>query len=98
MSKQAGSLFKNAPLACPNCEETNLHPQSINVYWRERDRVESGIKTEISAGVAAVKTNMDGNPSKHGNGIVIIFNCETCDYASKIVIAEQAGETFFAME
>jgi hypothetical protein len=98
MSQQSGSLFKNAPLTCPNCGDTSLHPQTVNVYCRQKDGSEAGIKTEVSAGVTTVTSNMEGSPCKWGTGIVITFNCDTCDYESKIVILEQAGQTFFSME
>ncbi len=98
MDKQTGSFFKNAPLACPNCGDEYLHHHSIEVYHRDKEGSDSGLMTEISAGATTVTTNMDGNPSKRRDGIIINFSCETCDYKSKIVIVEKEGQAFFSME
>jgi hypothetical protein len=98
MDKQTGSFFKNAPLVCPNCGDEHLYHQSVKVYCRDKEGGETGLMTEISAGATIITTSMDGNPSKRRDGIVINFNCETCDYKSKILIAEKEGQTFFSME
>lgn len=98
MTKTTGSFFKNAPLVCPNCGDEYLRHHSIQVYCRDKEGVEAGLVTEISSGATTIRRNMDGNPSKRGDGIVITFECETCDHKPKMVIVQQEGQTFFSME
>lgn len=98
MNKQTGSFFKSAPLVCPNCGDEYLRHQSIGVYCRDKEGADSGLVTEISGGATTITRNMDGNPSKRRDGIVIIFDCETCGHKSKMLIVQHEGQTFFSME
>jgi hypothetical protein len=98
MTKHTESFFKNSPLACPNCGDEYLHHQSIEVYCRDKQDAESGLMTEISGGVTTITRDMKGNPSQRRDGIIITFDCETCDHKSKILIVQQEGKTFFSME
>lgn len=98
MNKKTESLFKRAPLACPNCGDEYLRHKSVEVYCRDKEDAKSGLMSQISGGVATITRNMGGNPSKRGDGIIITFDCETCDYKSKMLIVQQEGQTFFSME
>jgi hypothetical protein len=98
MNKKTGSFYENAPLVCPNCGDEYLHHHSIKVYCRDKEGVEAGLMTEISCGATTITRNMDGNPSKRRDGIVITFECETCDHKSNMLIVQHEGQTFFSME
>ncbi|MBI5251006.1 MAG: hypothetical protein HY912_16070 [Desulfomonile tiedjei] len=98
MTKQTGSFFKNAPLVCPNCGDEYLRYQGVEVYCRDKEGGDLGSMTRVSGGGTSITRGMEGNPSKRGDGVVITFACETCDYKSKMVIAQEGGQAFFSME
>ena len=85
--------WADAPLACPCCDNDNLHHESVEVFERTTEDAETGIHVTVE-GVARFDTDMAGNPSRRRDGLLIRYSCEHCTATPAMAIAQHKGTTF----
>ena len=88
-----GDYFKDYELLCPGCGQPNLHHESVEVYERDREDSETGIKAVMKRGLQVSRDMMD-NPSRRRNGVRMVFNCEHCDAISDLTVIQHKGTTY----
>lgn len=82
-------------LACPGCGSTNLHHHRVDVYRRNREDDNQGLRASVySVGSVIVGNNMDGNPSERRDGVRMHFTCEMCPALSELTIVQHKGTTY----
>lgn len=88
-------------LLCPHCGESYLHHDTVNVYSRYEDGVQT-MHTEIDANfqtkTALVASSTVLNPSGRRGGLSIAFWCEICTGESTLTISQHKGRTFVNWE
>jgi len=92
--------FADGALACPLCGGQYLHQGAVEVYHRSSEDAESVVHA-IVGGTASDVTDVPGvgarNPSQRRQGLLLHFDCETCDLLqTNIVMAiwQHQGSTF----
>jgi hypothetical protein len=92
------SVFLDAEiLQCPHCSGDNLHHGDVSVFTRAEDD-EMVMATHVMGSPQVTMTsrikNADSqNPSSRRHGMVIEFECETCDNRPKLAIIQHKGST-----
>ena len=92
------NILDNDILACPECNEYNLHHHNINVYSRDEDE-KTCVHTTVKHKTTTIKeSNNVDNPSSRRDGIRIGFYCEHCNGNFQLVIQQHKGITFMQWE
>lgn len=84
-------------LNCPACDNPFLHQRKVSIFWRVED-AEEGNHVVSQLGHTLADTSMHGNPSPRRDGIVIDFECETCDAEPRLSIVQHKGATLMGWE
>lgn len=80
-------------LACPECQDENLHQKDVEVWNRREDSVTGHyVKVWFNGGLLS-DTDVSKNPSPRRQGLSITFECEQC-YFDAVDGGEQNGKTF----
>jgi hypothetical protein len=84
-------------LRCPNCGSDYLHQGDVIVFRRGEDepilRI-SRIEGQKAAESALIPSLSSDNPSARRQGLIIKFECEGCDAAPELLIAQHKGVEF----
>jgi hypothetical protein len=86
--------FKYDGLCCPNCGESNLHQERVEVFERINEDNETGVHVVVENGVASVDMSMEGNPSDRRDGVMMFFSCEHCPRRTWLSIVQHKGTTY----
>lgn len=87
------TISQNHCLICPNCKGENLHQRSAKVYFRECEDSEFGKFIKCSnQKVESIAS--DGNPSVRRDGLLVSFDCESCDAEPELAIFQHKGVTY----
>jgi hypothetical protein len=96
MSKNL-EFYNDFSLTCPACGEPNMHQRKVSIFWRTED-AEEGNHVVSQFGHTLTDISMHGNPSPRRDGIVIDFECETCDAEPRLSIVQHKGATVMAWD
>jgi hypothetical protein len=81
-------------LKCPYCGEIYLHQGKVEVFELVKEDDNEGNITTIDGMDTSVKYGrLCGNPSMRRNGLLIHFECETCDNTPVLRISQHKGLT-----
>jgi hypothetical protein len=83
----------NDILKCQECDLTNLHHESVEIFEREEDAL-SGVHVLVERTGVVVNDDMTGNPSDRRHGLLIRFTCETCDATPILKMIQHKGSTY----
>ena len=84
-------------LLCPNCGDSWLHHEKVDVFERKEDE-EKGLHVTIKGSEYFVDDDLTGNPSSRRNGLKVGFYCEMCDAISTLSISQHKGNTFVSFD
>lgn len=84
-------------LECPHCLGQNLHHGDVSVFTRQEDDV-TVMATHVMGSPRSTLTSLinnadSQNPSSRRHGLLIEFECETCDNRPKLAIIQHKGST-----
>jgi hypothetical protein len=92
-------FFQNEwTLLCPNCGDTYLHHDKVEVFNRLQEDEESGLHVLVQNQNHASDSSMEENPSSRRDGLFVRFWCENCDAISKLTIRQHKGITFLKFD
>lgn len=80
-------------LLCPECKGNYLHQDKVVVFNPEQEDAKEGVKVVVDGLKVAVEPELDGNPSRRRQGMLISFWCEGCDANPVMTIAQHKGNT-----
>lgn len=83
----------DAELLCPNCGDTHLHHEQVEVFERNEDET-TGLHVVVEAGKVTIDRRLAGNPSGRRHGLRIYFWCEGCSARPALTLAQHKGNTF----
>lgn len=88
----------SAVLNCRHCGNPTLHANRIDVYNRKEDE-ETGQHVTISPDtLVAIDRDLTGNPSPRREGMTMTFDCELCDYKTKLHVFQHKGAVSLVSE
>lgn len=79
-------------LACPACDSFSLQRSAVQVFGRDQNPA-TGVHVTVSGAKVSVDLQLDGNPSKQGDGLAIEFRCDQCRAVSVLGIAQGKIQT-----
>lgn len=82
------------PLACPRCGEEYLHHCRIEAFNRQKEDSDHGLHVSVESQSIQVDASMEANPSSRRNGLAVLFSCENCSKASRMILIQSKGQTF----
>jgi hypothetical protein len=92
-------------LACPGCENENLHHFEVDVFNPKQEDAAEGIHVLVigddirhSKATLVIDAKMEGNPSDRRHGLSVRFWCEQCDAISAMTIVQHKGTTYVGMQ
>lgn len=80
-------------LLCPACGNQYLHQGKVVVFNPETEDAKEGVKVEVDGLRVRVEPELEGNPSRRRQGLLIHFSCEGCDEKPVLSIAQHKGNT-----
>jgi hypothetical protein len=87
-------MTKAETLRCPRCNGEYLHHYEVASYFRKAEDSGTMVVTKAGAGGTHVGNGGSmGNPSARRDGVVIHFDCETCNASMYLEIAQHKGQT-----
>ena len=81
-------LSCDGTLICPGCGNDYLHHGKVEVFERATEDAPSSIVVVSGDG-----PHEGQNPSSRRNGLLIYFDCETCDAAPVLAVLQHKGQT-----
>lgn len=94
------SIFKKSAwdtiLLCPKCGEDNLHQGMVEVFLRDGEPSDIGLRVTADGSGVSISRGIIGNPSPRGDGLIIHFECELCgpEVDISLTILQHKGSTF----
>lgn len=93
------NISDDGSLQCPNCFSICLHHDEIQIFHRDKEDSNSGLKLTVTKKQqTTLASDMKGNPSQRRNGVRIKFSCENCHIKSALLIHQHKGTTFLTWE
>jgi hypothetical protein len=86
----------DAMLKCPRCRGEYLHQGRVTVFDRSEDDEQTAVTT-VQCGLSATHMLPSGetdNPSSRRQGMTLAFECEYCEGAIELTIAQHKGHTY----
>lgn len=88
----------NDPLICPNCNSINLHHESVEVFFRQKEDASTGLHLCCSKDGVTQDESMANNPSSRRDGILVTFSCEGCRILSVFSLTQHKGSSYIGLE
>ena len=86
-------------LLCPNCNDSYLHHNKIEIFEHKKKNKEEGFHfTFVSRHNFGLNSNVKKWPFERESGIAIHFWCENCDELPILNIYPHAGSTYMCWE
>jgi|KBSMisStaDraftv2_1062788.scaffolds.fasta_scaffold707395_1 hypothetical protein len=88
-------------LLCPECGNSNLHHERVEVFWRAAEDAPSrgiacgtGDGFLVKPGDPVLALTIGDNPSPRRNGLLVYFVCEHCPLSKVLAIWQHKGSTY----